>query len=158
MDLVENNLDVKRVVMEDKNVVEMKQVQVSYTNMDDFHLDFHYNHIEQVVVEFENLYLMVDHNDTYPVVEMDVNKVYLDLALNKMDYNQLNMVKMMMLMQQHWLVKPNLYHVVVMVVEDLMLMNLNDVVVVDDDEDDLVCLFSDDYSLMLNYDYLMLML
>jgi hypothetical protein len=64
MDLVENNLDVKLVVMADRNVVEMKQVHVSYTNMDDFHLDFHYNHIEQVVVEFENLYLMADHNDT----------------------------------------------------------------------------------------------
>jgi hypothetical protein len=96
------------------------------------------------------------------VVEMDVNKVYLDLALNKVDYNQLNMVKMMMLMHQHLLVNPNLYHVVVMVVEDLMLMNLNDVVVVVvDDEDDLIYLFfdeNDDYSLMLNYDYLMLVL
>jgi hypothetical protein len=96
------------------------------------------------------------------VVEMDVNKVYLDLALNKVDYNQLNMVKMMMLMHQDLLVNPNLYHVVVMVVEDLMLMNLNDVVVVVvDDEDDLIYLFfdeNDDYSLMLNYDYLMLVL
>ncbi len=62
MDLVENNLDVKLVVMADKNVVEMKEVLVSYKNMD----DFHYNHIEQVVAEeeFENLYLVVDHNDT----------------------------------------------------------------------------------------------
>ncbi len=60
MDLVENNLDVKLVVMADKNVVEMKEVLVSYKNMD----DFHYNHIEQGVEEFEDLYLVVDHNDT----------------------------------------------------------------------------------------------
>jgi len=64
MDLVENNLDVKLVVMEDRNVVGMKQVQVSYKNMDDFQLDFHHNHIEQVVEEFDDLYLVVDHNDT----------------------------------------------------------------------------------------------
>jgi hypothetical protein len=155
MDLVENNLDVKWVVvMEDKNVVEKKQVQVSYKNID----DFHYNHIEQVVEEFEDFYLVVVvHNDTSPVVEMDGYKVYLDRTWNKMNYNRLNMMKRMMLMLQDLVVKPNLYHGVV--VEDLSLRNVNDVVVVVavvDDEDDLICLFSDvndDYSWMLNDDY-----
>ncbi len=147
---VENNLDVKCVAMEDRNVVEMILVHASYKNRDDFHLDFHHNHIEQVVEEFEDLYLVVDRNDTWPVEEMNEHKVYWDLALNRMDYNQLNRVKMMMLKPQYWVVKPNLYRGVV---EDLMLMNLNDVV---DDDDDLIYLFSDvddDYSSKLNYDY-----
>lgn len=46
VDQVANNLEMESTVMADRNAVEMISVQVSYMNMDDCHLDFHYNHIE----------------------------------------------------------------------------------------------------------------
>lgn len=74
---------------------------------------------------FEEWYLLVDRNDTWMVVEeeMDDYRVHWDHSLNRMDYNLLSRVKMMMLTLRHCPVEPNLYHEVVMVVEDSMLTN-----------------------------------
>jgi len=87
MDPVVNSPDVKEEEA-DRNVVEMKQTRVLYTSKDD-HLRYHHKHIERATM-FEDLYLVVDHNDTCRVVavEMDVNRANWDRSSRKQNCNQ----------------------------------------------------------------------
>ena len=80
MDQVKNNQD-ERFLMMDKNVgcLAKATAPISYRNKDDFLLVCHCNHREQTEAKmFEDWYLPVDHNDTYPMVQTDEDRDYLD--------------------------------------------------------------------------------
>jgi len=76
-----------------------------------------------VVEAAEDSYLLVDRNDTLAVVvaeQTNVNRAHWDRALNRMDYNRVNRMMMMMQLREHLAVEPNLNLVVV---EDSMDLN-----------------------------------
>ena len=139
-DQVENNLG-ENLIEKDRNVaVARREVRLSCRNRDGCRCHCHCNHIESIQVEeFEDWYLKVDHNGTYPAVQMDGNRAYWDLSSSTTDCNPLSRAMTTKWPPQHSQAEPN-WCLEEEGQKDSMLMGLDDGLLMDG-EDDWICPF-----------------